>query len=1111
MRAIARFADARNSAEGKVVSTALAALLSLSFLNVALFTDVAGATEGDDNTKSSDILSMGGEIITDSFSSQAEVQEESDPIEPSVYFDEETKTLTVKNMDAVVTADVAQYKTVAMHVRVENVGSIEKEAFAEFKMESVSIKDVKHVGYSFRSCTSLKTLDIDGVETIDQYAFYNPASLETVRINAVDTIGKNAFNVYNGTTSLNSVSLTEVRMIADQAFSGHKNLKTLTFSNVGTIGFQAFMNCPSLTELNLVWNVEQVGTSAFLGCSGLTELKADGVEIGATAFYGCSGLKELSIKEVMAIGTSAFTGCTGLEQVALQDVGTVGDGAFSSYGDIPSCTSLKTISLTGVGTIGAQAFAKCSALETLEMTDIGHVGKNAFWNCTGLKSVSIDDVNTIGQYAFSNCTNLKTANITNVAVIANYAFWYCSNLETINSLQNVSDRIGGFAFYGCENLTGLTVADLTKMGFIGSSESIAARVQTILAGKFQLDDAQAIAILEREDGWEAGDVHRSDNWAAYNNGTQIMEQARWNNVEAGVADVKVDAYYTGEKQMDYIFVADLSASMAQLGNPEDSNARFYDMQSKLMDMTSQLLKPDDGYDCKVAIVTFGGEHAGNATSESSGLMSNIDAAQTYIAELEPLNENTDYGLGMGRALELVQGNTDRNTVVIFLSDGAPNKDSSGDQNGTIAAGTIRNEYHVPIYGVLHSPTKAQEANAEAIMTAVCGEGNLFRSTNTDTFGEAMNKAFTAPYGDNTVTVPVNDEEFEIGNLRVNGLPANEAQLQYSNGEIVWHLNGMPFTQHTLTYTMALKEELCDRVGSFSYSINSGRDACFGNAGGAHVGLNLTLSRSVAAPAPTPMGSYQVVHEYYTGSELDGAVTETLTATVGTQVQASDIAPQPVYNGNEYELAGNSGSLTVTAGNSGTLVLRYYRDAEPETPPAPDEPDTLVVPSNPDTPVTPTNPTEPVAPTVPAVTPTTPTTTPAATTPTAAPTAPAAAPAAAATSAEASAPSTTEVIEDDVTPQANAPAAAPQNDADGADNAATAIADDETPMGAFDEPHCWAHWAMLLGIIATAIYGIAVVRRRLSMAEDIDDFENHVLGHSESTEAVSVPTASHQVL
>lgn len=65
------------------------------------------------------------------------------------------------------------------------------------------------------------------------------------------------------------------------------------------------------------------------------------------------------------------------------------------------------------------------------------------------------------------------------------------------------------------------------------------------------------------------------------------------------------------------------------------------------------------------------------------------------------------------------------------------------------------------------------------------------------------------------------------------------------------------------------------------------------------------------------------------------------------------------------------------------------------------------------------------------------------------------------------------------------------------------------MGAFDEPHCWAHWAMLIGIIVTAIYAIAVVRRRLSMAEDIDDFENHVLNRSENTDAVSVPTASHQ--
>lgn len=100
---------------------------------------------------------------------------------------------------------------------------------------------------------------------------------------------------------------------------------------------------------------------------------------------------------------------------------------------------------------------------------------------------------------------------------------------------------------------------------------------------------------------------------------------------------------------------------------------------------------------------------------------------------------------------------------------------------------------------------------------------------------------------------------------------------------------------------------------------------------------------------------------------------------------------------------------------------------------------------------------------------------------------------------------TQPIEGGDAPQA-APSASPQSEADAAEET---VSDDGTPMGAFDEPKCSTHWAMLIGIIVTAIYAIAVVRHRLSMAEDIDDFENHVLNRSENTDAVSVPTASHQ--
>ena len=50
MRTIARFMDARNTAEGKFLSVLLSVLLVFSFLNMTMFTDYAGATEGEEAT-----------------------------------------------------------------------------------------------------------------------------------------------------------------------------------------------------------------------------------------------------------------------------------------------------------------------------------------------------------------------------------------------------------------------------------------------------------------------------------------------------------------------------------------------------------------------------------------------------------------------------------------------------------------------------------------------------------------------------------------------------------------------------------------------------------------------------------------------------------------------------------------------------------------------------------------------------------------------------------------------------------------------------------------------------------------------------------------------------
>lgn len=57
MRTIARFMDARNTAEGKFLSVLLSVLLVFSFLNVTMFTDYAGA----DQTEASQVDELQGQ------------------------------------------------------------------------------------------------------------------------------------------------------------------------------------------------------------------------------------------------------------------------------------------------------------------------------------------------------------------------------------------------------------------------------------------------------------------------------------------------------------------------------------------------------------------------------------------------------------------------------------------------------------------------------------------------------------------------------------------------------------------------------------------------------------------------------------------------------------------------------------------------------------------------------------------------------------------------------------------------------------------------------------------------------------------------------------------
>lgn len=72
-----------------------------------------------------------------------------------------------------------------------------------------------------------------------------------------------------------------------------------------------------------------------------------------------------------------------------------------------------------------------------------------------------------------------------------------------------------------------------------------------------------------------------------------------------------------------------------------------------------------------------------------------------------------------------------------------------------------------------------------------------------------------------------------------------------------------------------------------------------------------------------------------------------------------------------------------------------------------------------------------------------------------------------------------------------------------------IEDDPNALGAFDEPHCWVHWVMALGILLTIAYAAAVVLRRLGYARRAGRLDDDLTGGAVADE-VSVERAAQRV-
>ena len=289
---------------------------------------------------------------------------------------------------------------------------------------------------------------------------YDPSSKKLTITKVSGTMGR--MNNYTSASEqpwysyryyIQTVVLDGVKVIGQYAFAGLSNLTSVTIpSSVQTIGAYAFYQCRnSLTSITLPSSILNINQSAFRECTSLTSFTIPNqvTKISGSLFYGCTNLTSITIPDgVKSIGAGAFSNCSNLKNISLPD---------------------------GLTTIDSNAFEECSNLESFTVPkSVTSIGTSVFKGCSKITSINIDAENTnylsdngvlynIDKTMLVECPKGNTGSITipaSVESICREAFFGCSNLTSLTLAEGSAlTTIGEYAFQDCAGLTSFSIPD----------------------------------------------------------------------------------------------------------------------------------------------------------------------------------------------------------------------------------------------------------------------------------------------------------------------------------------------------------------------------------------------------------------------------------------------------------------------------------------------------------------------------------------------------------------------------------------------------------------------------------------------------------------------------
>jgi hypothetical protein len=343
--------------------------------------------------------------------------------------------------------------TITNQINGITVTSIGDGAFGNCEtLTNVTIPNsITNIGnLAFYDCQNLDSLTIpDSVTTIGYNAFSDCYSLLNVMISSsITNIGLDAFN--------NCVRLTNITVDAQNSFYSSqegvlfdKNQTTLIQYAIGKLG-----------SYRIPDNVVNIGFEAFAFCANLTSVTMPNstTSIGQTAFFFCDNLASILIPaSVTSVGMGAFDACSGLTGAYFKgNAPSEGFGAFNNGGNNTNVIVYYLPWTTGWGSTFGGAptmpwypynyMTNNDAISIIGYTDIGAsmIIPDTISNLT---------VTSIGTNAFFGCTNLTSITIAaTVTNIGDLAFSGCTNLVGIY-FQGNAPKVGSDVFLGDNNVT----------------------------------------------------------------------------------------------------------------------------------------------------------------------------------------------------------------------------------------------------------------------------------------------------------------------------------------------------------------------------------------------------------------------------------------------------------------------------------------------------------------------------------------------------------------------------------------------------------------------------------------------------------------------------------